>query len=267
VYRQQKLKLFGLSIVNVSTRIALDALLTNEKSRITAAFLNAHCVNVARSDENYREALGKADLILPDGIGLELAARMAGGHFVENLNGTDLFAPLCREAARRGMSIYFLGGRPTVAAKAAARASALAEGLHVAGTRHGYFDADEEAEICAEVNASGASIVLVAMGVPRQETWIARNRHRLDAAVVMGVGGQFDFWSGRVPRAPAFMRALRLEWAWRLAMEPRRLARRYLVGNIQFLLHAFRQRHVHRLALPSAPQARPAHEGAHPLRA
>ncbi|MEL6316573.1 MAG: WecB/TagA/CpsF family glycosyltransferase [Pseudomonadota bacterium] len=239
----QPVEMFGLGVYAGARRQALRSILEDGGK---VFFVNAHCFNVAHSDPRYRRALKEADLTLPDGSGVALAARMLGRSFTENLNGTDLFPHLCRAAAAAGASVYFLGGAPGAAADAARAAERLAPGLRVAGTRHGYFSRAEEPEIVAEINASGADIVLVALGVPAQELWIARNRERLAARSLLGVGGLFDFAAQRVTRAPAWVRRLGCEWAWRLAMEPRRMARRYLLGNPLFLwraaLHAVVQR-------------------------
>jgi exopolysaccharide biosynthesis WecB/TagA/CpsF family protein len=228
--------LFGLDLVNAETSAALDAMLSG--AAVTAAFVNAHCVNVAAKDVAYRWALSAADYLLPDGSGLQLAAKLKGRRFVENLNGTDLFPSLCKTAAERGLSIYLFGSAEGVAARAAEAAQDLAPGLRIAGCRHGFFEESEEGEIIERINASGADIVLVALGVPKQDLWIARNRYRINARLVMGVGAQFDFWSGRVPRAPEYMRRHGMEWIMRLAVEPKRLAHRYLVGNFEFVLRA-----------------------------
>jgi exopolysaccharide biosynthesis WecB/TagA/CpsF family protein len=222
------ISLFGLELVNAQAASALEALLCG--ARVAVAFVNAHCVNVAAKDPTYRWALNRADYLLPDGSGVQLAAKLKGARFVANLNGADVFAPLRLAAAQRGLSIYFFGSRDGVARKAAEAAERLAPGLKVAGARAGFSDAEEEDAIVAEINAAAADIVLVALGVPKQDLWIARNRHRLAARLVMGVGAQFDFWSGRVPRAPLVMRRLGIEWMMRLAVEPRRMARRYLVA-------------------------------------
>ncbi|MCP1199061.1 WecB/TagA/CpsF family glycosyltransferase [Notoacmeibacter sp. MSK16QG-6] len=231
-------QLFGLDIVSCGQSEIIDAMLDDETPDKTAVFVNAHCINVSARSADYRWALNKARYVLPDGAGMELAARMSGQGFSANLNGTDLFLPLCEEAARRGLSIYFFGSREGVARDAADHAAYLAPGLKIAGTRHGYFEETENDAIIDAINRSGADIVLVALGVPAQELWIARNRHRLDASLVMGVGAQFDFWSGRVRRAPPAFRKARLEWAWRLALEPRRMAKRYLIGNVTFIVRA-----------------------------
>lgn len=225
--------ILSLPVTNATSAEALDDLFGT--ARVTGFFINAHCVNVAAGDPVYRWALSKGDHLLPDGIGVKIAARMKGVQLVENLNGTDLFVPLVRTAAARGEAVYFLGSAPGIAEEAAARAGELAPDLVVAGCRDGYFSDAEEDAVIGEINRSGAGVVLVALGVPRQEIWIARNRHRLNARLVMGVGAQFDFWSGRVRRAPALVRRLSCEWAWRLMLEPHRLAKRYLIGNVAFL--------------------------------
>ena len=206
--------------------------------RLTINFVNAHCVNVAHRDASYRRALRVSDMLLPDGIGIELAARMSGAIRPENLNGTDLFPLICERAAVEGTGLFLLGGMPGVADGAAAWACGQYPSLRIRGTHDGFFPADEEDALVERINASGAGILLVGLGVPLQEEWLARNRARLDVPVVMGVGGLFDYYSGRIARAPKMVRDLRAEWAWRLAMEPRRMAGRYLVGNAVFLAHA-----------------------------
>jgi exopolysaccharide biosynthesis WecB/TagA/CpsF family protein len=233
----------ALNMVNTTTDQIIDAMLA-PGARRTAAFVNAHCLNVAARDPIYRWALARADFRLPDGSGMQLAAKLRGTRFVENLNGTDLFVPLCKAAAARDLPIYFLGSAEGVAREAADKAREIAPGLTVAGARNGFFSAAEEEAVIKAINATGARIVLVAMGVPKQDIWIARNRHRLNADLVMGVGAQFDFWSGRVPRAPAFVRRAGLEWVVRLAVEPRRMANRYLIGNFEFTLGALFGRRV-----------------------
>ncbi|RLQ89593.1 WecB/TagA/CpsF family glycosyltransferase [Notoacmeibacter ruber] len=232
-------QLFDLDIVRNSKSETIEMMLDDPAGKKTAAFVNAHCINVAAGSVEYQWALKKARYVLPDGAGVALAARLNGQSFSENLNGTDLFLPLCKEAAKRNMSVFFFGSREGVARQAAERAADLVPGLTVAGTRHGYFDDTQQNDIIDQINRSGADIVLVALGVPQQDVWIARNRHRLNASLVMGVGAQFDFWSGRVKRAPLLLRKARLEWAWRLALEPRRLAKRYLIGNATFVARAF----------------------------
>ncbi|MEL6861248.1 MAG: WecB/TagA/CpsF family glycosyltransferase [Pseudomonadota bacterium] len=204
------------------------------------AFLNAHCVNVARKDWKYRDTLKNVDALLPDGSGVALAAKLDGKQLGDNLNGTDLFGPLCRCLAFRKIPVFFLGGQPGVAEAAAQNAIADCPNLNVAGHQHGFFNPREEDEVIAKINASGARVVFVAFGVPSQDVWLARVRHRLHAPVVLGVGGLLDFVSGRIPRAPEWMRKTGTEWLYRLKCEPRRMWQRYLVGNFTFTAHALK---------------------------
>lgn len=210
------------------------------------AFLNAHCANLARKDWRYRDTLNNVDALLPDGSGIALAAKLDAAPLGDNLNGTDLFGPLCRCLAFRGIPVFFLGGQPGVAEDAARNARSNCPALKVAGHRHGYFSPREEDEVIAEINASGARVVFVAFGVPMQDVWLARVRHRLHAPVVLGVGGLLDFVSGRIPRAPEWMRKSGLEWLYRFKCEPRRMWKRYLIGNVAFIarsvLHTFSRR-------------------------
>ena len=232
-----RITLFGLDVVSADTQAVIDELLIpGRRSRV--AFLNAHCANVARRDTAYYDALATADMVLPDGIGVELAGKMQGRRFVANLNGTDFTPALLRQAAARGLTVFLLGGKPGVADGAADALCLKIPGLRVVGTRDGFGGmADERAAISA-INAARPDILLVAMGVPKQDLWLARNAHRLDARITLGVGALFDFLSGRVARAPLAVRKIKCEWIWRLAMEPRRMAGRYIVGNATFLAQA-----------------------------
>ncbi|MEH6722320.1 MAG: WecB/TagA/CpsF family glycosyltransferase, partial [Qipengyuania sp.] len=236
----RKIDLFGLKLSSAAPEYTASHIVeqAGANQRLTINFINAHCVNLARRDAGYRHSLGASDMLLPDGIGVEIAARMCGAEKPENLNGTDLFPLICARAAAEGTGLFMLGGLPGVADAAAAWACGQWPSLRIRGTHDGYFDAADENALIERINASGAGILFVGFGAPLQEDWIARNRHRLQVPVVMGVGGLFDYYSGRIPRAPKAVRALRSEWIWRLAMEPRRMANRYLVGNASFLVHA-----------------------------
>jgi N-acetylglucosaminyldiphosphoundecaprenol N-acetyl-beta-D-mannosaminyltransferase len=158
---------------------------------------------------------------------------------------------LCESAARAGLPIYLLGARPGIARAAADAMVQRYPELVVAGARDGYFQSDEEPGVVDAINASGARILLVAFGAPRQELWIARWRDRLEVPVAMGVGGLFDFYSGRIARAPVWMREIGLEWVYRLMQEPGRMWRRYVIGNPLFLYRVWQQaRHPERFPEP-----------------
>ncbi|MDW3224384.1 MAG: WecB/TagA/CpsF family glycosyltransferase [Paracoccaceae bacterium] len=229
-------RILGLPLVDELPENVARHLLSGQKASVF--FLNAHCANVSAGDRSYRAAMARAEYVLPDGVGVELAARMRGRKLSANLNGTDFVPLLLREAASKGLSVYLLGGKPGTAVKAAEALRSQIPGLQIAGTRDGYAQTRNEVAAVAGINASKADIVLVAMGVPLQELWIDRNRKQIDAQLVLGVGALFDFLAGNVRRAPEIVRRARMEWIWRLAMEPARLAKRYIVGNAVFLKHA-----------------------------
>lgn len=205
------------------------------------AFVNAHTLNVSVRDPHLRQALRDSDVIYADGVGMAMAARLQRRKLRNNVNGTDLFPLLCREAARRQIPIALFGAAPGVIEQCRSAVEARHPGLEVAWSHHGYVHSSADTDrVIDEINGSGARILLVAMGVPRQERWIAEHASRLQVPVVMGVGGLFDFTSGRVPRAPQSLRRLRLEWLFRLMVEPRRLFVRYALGNPLFLARAMR---------------------------
>jgi N-acetylglucosaminyldiphosphoundecaprenol N-acetyl-beta-D-mannosaminyltransferase len=237
------LEFFGIPLVNTTMAEAVDWI--SEQAwgggRSLLAFVNPDCLNIAYRDDAYRRILLGAARVLPDGIGIHLGCRMLGVALRANVNGTDLFPPLCERAAREGLGLFLLGARPGIPEAVATNMRARYPGLRIVGIQDGYFDPAEEDAIIARINGSGASILLVAFGVPRQEKWLARHHDQLTPPVRMGVGGLFDFYSGRIPRAPLWMREIGLEWVWRLMQEPGRMWRRYLIGNPVFLFRVWRQ--------------------------
>lgn len=232
----------GLPFANLRLAEATSDLVSaaRERRRRRVVFVNAHVMNCAWQDAAYHATVASADIRYADGSGLAIAARMARRAFVDNVNGTDMLPLLCAEAKRRGVTIFLLGGAAGAAEGSAAGMARLGHGAAIAGFHHGFFarGSEDEARVIAAINASGASIVLVGLGVPLQDFWIERNASRLTAPVLIGVGGLFDFFSGRVARAPAWLRSIGLEWTWRLAMEPARMWRRYVIGNATFLARA-----------------------------
>jgi exopolysaccharide biosynthesis WecB/TagA/CpsF family protein len=205
------------------------------------AYVNAHTLNLAARDDDLRDALGRCELVLNDGFGLSLAAMMRGERFPENMNGSDFTVRLLELASSRGWRVFFYGGEPGVAAAAAERLSARIEGLDIVGVRDG-FGGESEELVAGHVADARADLLIVALGSPRQELWLARNLGLSGAQVGVGVGAFLDFSAGRVRRAPRWMNVLGVEWCFRLVQEPRRLWRRYVVGNPLFLMRAWRDR-------------------------
>ena len=175
--------------------------------------------------------MNSADLVLPDGIGLKLATRILGGKMEEDCNGTDISPLLMQKAAEEGYKIYFLGAKEKIAEKAAENTRKQIPRIQIVGTHHGFFNNDKE--VIKKINDSGADILFVAMGVPLQEKWIAKHRRELNPRLCLGVGALFDYLSGRIPRAPLFMRKMHLEWLWRIFIEPKRMFKRYIVDGMK----------------------------------
>jgi exopolysaccharide biosynthesis WecB/TagA/CpsF family protein len=206
------------------------------------AYVNAHTLNLASRDRAYFELLRDAPVVLNDGAGLSLAARMQGDRFPENLNGSDLNPAIVELAARKGWSVYFLGAHPGTAERASEILAERIPDLKVAGTHDGFFPRSEDSAFAAEIRETGAEVVMVAMGNPLQEKWLAGNLGATGARLGVGVGAFFDFTAGTVPRAPAWMNKAGIEWIWRLWQEPKRMWRRYLLGNPLFLWRVARSR-------------------------
>jgi N-acetylglucosaminyldiphosphoundecaprenol N-acetyl-beta-D-mannosaminyltransferase len=198
-----------------------------------------HTVVACQDDPELRAAVLGADLTVPDGMPLVWALRMLGHPLESRVYGPDLMELACARAARTGQRVYLYGGRNHGALAQLARELRLRHpGLRIVGGQAPPFrplTAEEDAAVAAEINASHADVVWVGIGVPKQEKWMARMRERLDAPVLVGVGAAFDFHAGLIPQAPAWLQRRGMEWAFRLAQEPRRLWRRYLLYNPRFV--------------------------------
>jgi len=202
----------------------------------TVMYVNADCMLLADRNPQYRQVLNNADLVYADGIGVVYGAKLWGHSLPGRSTAADFMPDFCRTFAAKGLRLYFLGARPGVAEQAAEKLRHDIPGLKITGTRHGYFNPEQENEIIAGINGAGADIVVVGLGAPAQELWISRNSAKLDAAVIWGVGGLFDFLSGRTPRGPQWLLDNGFEWLCRLMAEPKRLWYRYLVGNTRFVV-------------------------------
>jgi alpha-1,3-mannosyltransferase len=204
------------------------------------AFANAHCLNIAHRDPSLRAALGEA-VVLNDGIGVDFASKLLFGvQFPDNLNGTD-FTPYYLQHTRHCLRIFLLGARSS-AVNRAARLLADKYPQHVVvGCHDGYFPRSDDSLIAREIKASAADLVLVAMGNPDQELWLRANFAASGCRLGFAVGALFDFMAGEVQRAPVWVRSARSEWIYRLAQEPARLWRRYVLGNPVFVLRILGQ--------------------------
>lgn len=239
----QVVNVLGVRFLNISMDQALALLedTISSGSREPVSFINADCLNISSHDSEYRELLNSQRIVLPDGAGIGIACRMIGERMAANLNGTDLLPLLCELAARKDYSLFLLGAGHGVGQRMKANLEKRYPGLNIVGEQHGYFDHETGSDTVIEtINSLKPNIVLVAFGAPRQEKWIQQNLEKIDANLLLGVGGLFDFYSGDKKRAPLWMRKNGMEWLYRLYLEPGRLWRRYIVGNPLFIYRMFR---------------------------
>ncbi|MCB9799668.1 MAG: WecB/TagA/CpsF family glycosyltransferase [Candidatus Omnitrophica bacterium] len=219
-----------------------------EKNQGTSqiCFVNADCVNIAYRQQEYLEVLNDSSLVLADGIGLKLAGKFLQQQIKQNVNGTDLFPRLCEALSGTPKRIYLLGARPEAIEGVSSWLRKHYPQVMIAGMQHGYFKPEEEAGVIREIASSQTDILFVAFGAPRQDLWIRKHLKFLNVKIAVGVGGLFDFYSGRIPRAPLWMREIGLEWIYRLYQEPLRMWKRYILGNVAFLYRVFKERFFRR---------------------
>jgi N-acetylglucosaminyldiphosphoundecaprenol N-acetyl-beta-D-mannosaminyltransferase len=238
-----RIPFYNLSIDLLNEKEALLACQQTLEGERTKAlfFINAHCFNVAQKDKKYHGALQNADYVFNDGVGISIAGKMAGIKFPDNLNGTDLIPKIIALGARQNKSFFLLGSKSDHVEKTKTNLEKKYPGIQIKGIRDGFFQQEQDAEIIHQINQLGIDILLVGMGVPRQELWIDKNKNELTTVRLCIAGGAIiDFLSGEIKRAPVWMRKVYFEWIFRLLLEPKRMWRRYLFGNIVFFFHIFK---------------------------
>ncbi len=185
--------------------------------------LDASMCVAARRDLDLRRIVLQADLVTPDSAGILWAARRAGAPLPERVSGVEIVERLAEVSAVKGISLYLLGSAPGVAEEAAVRMRERCRGCRIVGTRHGYFGPSDEGALIEDIRAAAPDVLCVALGIPKQERWIAAHREALGVPVMIGVGGTLDVLSGRVRRAPLWMQRRGLEWVYRLMSNPRKI--------------------------------------------
>ncbi len=241
----EKAEILGAGVSRLTTdqliRSAIDRARNRAKS--TIAYANVHVLNTAHRDAELRGILNDADIVYCDGAGVQWASGVLGRRLPERMTGADWIESLCGACVKESVSLFFVGGKPGVAERAALLLRERYRGLKILGAHHGYLsESDANSEAISAVNAVRPDILLVGMGTPAQERWIAANRAGIEAPVVWAVGALFDFVAGVQPRAPRWMRDHGMEWMYRFATDPVRLGSRYLVGNPLFLWRVVKQR-------------------------
>lgn len=244
--RSDTFTLFGIPIDNVTEEEALQMILENSTGHSGKPselhYVNAHCMNVSCTDEEYRSILQQATAVFADGSGIRMAGKRFDVEIKANVNGTDMFPRILEAFRDKGLKVFLLGAAPGIAEKTAEWAIRQYGQQVIAGYHDGFFTQEQQSALIDQINASGADLLLIAMGVPRQEKFAHEILESLTIKAVMGVGGLFDFYSGSIKRAPKWMRSLGIEWVYRLIQEPGRMWRRYIIGNILFMMRVRRAR-------------------------
>jgi len=235
------ISLLGVTFHALSMNDTMDVLETfiREQRPRQVCLSNAYTVALCQKDLELKSVLNKADLVLADGMSIIWGGRWIGAQVPERIAGPDLMYEFSLLAATKGYRIYLMGSTEATLQKLKEQLLTLCPGIQIAGT---YSPAmceklseKENLNILEAIRSANAHILFVGMSCPKQEIWISENLHRLPVPVSLGVGAAFDFLSGNVPRAPDWLRKNGLEWLYRLYCEPRRLWRRYLLGNAVFL--------------------------------
>jgi biofilm PGA synthesis N-glycosyltransferase PgaC len=255
--RTERAELLGLSFDAVTMETAVARCLEfcrSPRASHTVVTANASHLCMMRHDPELALACRAAQLTLADGMSVVWALRASGQPVPERVAGVDLMARLLTAAAEHGLRVYFLGARREVVTALVEKSRVQYPGIEIAGFRDGYFGRDNHPGIVEEIRSSRADILFVGMPSPFKEIWCERHRQRLEVPVIMGVGGSFDVLAGFIRRAPHWVQALGLEWFWRLLMEPRKLWKRYLTTNTEFIWLAGREIVARRLGRPPAVQ-------------
>jgi N-acetylglucosaminyldiphosphoundecaprenol N-acetyl-beta-D-mannosaminyltransferase len=197
--------------------------------------ISATNVVAVHDDPRLRRIMHECAIVSADGQGIVWASRLLGDPLPERVNAADLMEALFPVAEARGYRVYVLGARQEVLERAISNLRRQFPKLEIAGYRNGYFGSEDDAEVVEHVRGAGADLLFAAMSSPKKEYWLSENKHELGVPFVMGVGGAIDAVAGLTRRAPVWVRKIGMEWFFRMIQEPRRLARRFVVGNAKFL--------------------------------
>ena len=239
----ERVNILGVDVDAVTMAEAVDVVrrAMDTRAGVLVATANAEMLMRATHGEELRRILNASALVVPDGAGTVWAARHLGHAMPERVAGYDLAQELLRCAPAEGRRVYFFGSAPGVAEKAKAKAEQLYPGIEIVGVRNGFFSPADNAAIIAEIRAARPDLLLVALGVPKQEKWIAAHLAELDVPVAIGVGGTLDVMAGVMKRAPHWMQKAKLEWLFRGLMQPKRAGRLLALPKFVLKVHASRK--------------------------
>ena len=242
--------LLGVGITDVPVSVLLKHMCeaVNDGRKTLILNVNAFAMNLAYERIWFRELLSHADVVFCDGFGVKLASSLAGTPITHRYTPPDWIAQFARTCVEHDLAVFLLGARPGVAQRAAERLQAVCPGLRVVGTHHGYFDktpgSRENEAVVRQINAARPDVLILGLGMPLQEQWLRDNWDRVEAKVALTAGALFDYVSGEVRRGPRWMTDNGFEWLARLIVEPRRLWRRYIIGNPLFFWRVVKETYL-----------------------
>lgn len=234
-----RVEILGVEVDAVTMREAVECVenLIDARRASIVATANAEMLLRATHDAELKKILNAAALVVPDGAGTVWAAHHLGKEMPERVAGFDLVQELLKIAPSKGQKIFFFGSAPGVAEKAKSKAEELYSGIQIVGVRNGFFTVADEQEIISQIKKAQPDILLVALGVPKQEKWLAEHREILNVPVSIGVGGTLDVMAGVVKRAPLWMQKAKLEWLFRAMLQPSRAGRLIALPKFVWKVH------------------------------
>lgn len=234
---------FGIPVAALNTDEFCAQLIAWGKSKSKPriiTYLNAHCVNIFFRDPEYARIVGSADLVYADGQSVVWASRLLKEPIPERISAGDFIHSFCRSCKENTLSLYLLGSRKKVAENAAIVLQKENPGLKIAGAHHGFLTSEKIPEILSEIKRASPDILLIGMGAPLQEKFADKYLKETNVPVLWCVGALFEYYAKVTPRSPVWMRRTGMEWLFRLATNPRRFWRRYLLGNMTFIITTLR---------------------------
>lgn len=222
-----RINILGVPVNPLTMDEALNYLTSciEAKKTTNVVTANAEIIMLGHNDSAYAKILQSASCVLPDGAGTVWGGRKLGFHVPERVAGFDLFLELMKASGEKNFKVYFFGSAPGVAEAAKEKCLKMFPGVNIVGCRNGFFTEADNSNIIANINASGAEVLFVALGAPKQEIWIAQHSQSLKPFLRIGIGGSFDVLAGKMQRAPKWMQEASLEWLFRLYKQPSRLGR------------------------------------------
>lgn len=239
---RETVEILGVKIDRIGFEQAVDRACELLKTEETSAIFtpNPEIVMCAYEDDEFKNILNSADLCTADGIGVVYAAKILKTPVPERVAGFDVTCAVLERVSHSGEGVFLFGAKPGVAELAKEKMEEKYPGINVVGTRNGYFKEEDEEEIVEQINNSGAKLLLVCLGAPKQEKWIARNRDKLNVRLCMGVGGTLDVFAGVAKRSPDIFIKLNIEWLYRLAKNPSRIGR--FIALPKFILTVIKEK-------------------------